>query len=82
MEQGLEFCWMARRLGTNCFTLPQAHLGGQDVSATSSPKRFKWVKMNLDTGAPVNTFPLNIGPERTGDGRFRRTASGEWIPDC
>ena len=29
----------------------------------------------------MNTFPLNFGPERAGDGRFYRTASGEWIPD-
>ena len=25
-------------------------LGGLDLGATSSPKRFEWVKMNLDTG--------------------------------
>ena len=56
-------------------------LGGLDVSATSRPKRFEWVKMNLDTGAAVNTFPLNCGPEGAGDGRFYRTSSGEWIPD-
>ena len=37
--------------------------------------------MNLDTGAAVNTFPLNFGPEEAGDGRFYRTASGEWILD-
>ena len=47
-------------------------LGGLDVSATSWPKRFEWVKMNLDTGAAVNTFPLNFGPEGAGDGRFYR----------
>ena len=29
----------------------------------------------------MNTFPLNCGPEGAGDGRFYRTASGEWIPD-
>ena len=60
-------------------TLPQAHyrLG---VSATSSPKRFEWVRMNLDTGAAVNKFPLKFGPEGAGDGRLYRTASGEWIP--
>ena len=50
------------------------------VSATSSPKRFEWVKVNLDTGAAVNTFPLNFGPEGAGDGRYYRAASGEWIP--
>ena len=37
--------------------------------------------MNLDTGAAVNTFPLNFGPDGAGDGRFCRTASGEWILD-
>ena len=29
----------------------------------SSPKRFEWVKMNLDTGAAESTFPLNSGPD-------------------
>ena len=47
----------------------------------SSPKRFEWARMNLDTGASVNTCSLNFGPERSGDGRFYRTASGESIPD-
>ena len=56
-------------------------LGGLDVSATSSPKRFEWAKMTLDTGAAVNTFPLNFGSEGEGDGRFYRTASGEWTLD-
>ena len=54
---------------------------GLNVSATSSPKRFEWVKRNPDTGVAVNTFPLNFGPEGAGDGRFHRTASGEWILD-
>ena len=57
-------------------------LGSLDVGATSSPKRFEWVNMNLDTGDAVNIFPLNFGPEGAGGGRFYRTASGEWIPDC
>ena len=56
-------------------------LGSLDLGATRSPKRFEWVKMNLDTGAAVNTFPLNSSPDGAGDGRFWRTASGEWIPD-
>ena len=56
-------------------------LGSFDFGAMSSPKRFEWVKMNLDTGAAVNTLPLNFGPDGAGDGRFCRTASGEWIPD-
>ena len=29
----------------------------------------------------MNTFTLNFGPDGAGDGRFYRTASGEWIPD-
>ena len=29
----------------------------------------------------MNRFPLNFGPDGAGDGRFYRTASGEWIPD-
>ena len=40
-----------------------------------------WVKMNLGTGAAVDTLPLKFGPEGAGDGRFHRTASGGWIPD-
>ena len=56
-------------------------LGGLGVSPTSGPKRFEWVKMNLDTVAAVNTFPSNFGPEGAGDGRFYWIASGEWILD-
>ena len=37
--------------------------------------------MNLDIGAAVNTFPLNFVPLGAGDGRFYRTASGEWTLD-
>ena len=37
--------------------------------------------MNLDTGAAVNTFSLNLGPDGAGDGRFHRKATGEWILD-
>ena len=29
----------------------------------------------------MNTFPLNFGPDGSGDGRFYRTACGECIPD-
>ena len=39
------------------------------------------MKMNLDTGATVNKFPLNFGPEGAGDGIFHWTASGERILD-
>ena len=56
-------------------------LGGLDLGVTSSPERFEWVMMNLETGAAVNTVPLNFGPDGAADGRFYWTASGEWIPD-
>ena len=35
--------------------------------------------MNLDTGAAVNTFTLNLHPEVAGDGRFHQTVSDELI---
>ena len=54
---------------------------GSCVLAFSSPKRFEWVKMNLDSGAAVNTCPSNFAPYRVGDRRFYRTASGECILD-
>ena len=53
-------------VGNKPMTIPQADslsLGSLDLGAMSSPKRFEWVNMNLDTR----------------DGRFYRTASGECI---
>ena len=47
----------------------------------SSSKRFERAKMNQDTGAAVNTCPLNSGLDGAGDGRFCRNSSGDWIPD-
>ena len=47
----------------------------------SSPKRFEWEETNLDTGAAVSSFPLNVRPDGAGDGRCYRTASGDWILD-
>ena len=35
-----------------------------------------WVSTYLDTGAAVNTFPSNFGPDGVGDGSFF-----DWIPD-
>ena len=55
-------------------------VGGIDLGATSSLKRFEWVKMNLERGAAVNTFPWNFGPTGAGDGRFYQTTSSEWVP--
>ena len=60
-------------------TLPQAHI--HLGSGCQCPKRFEWAKMDLDTGAAANTYPLNFGPDGAGDGRFYRTARGGWIPD-
>ena len=71
------------KVGNKRMTLQQAHFH-LEVWMSVPPvvlKRFGWVKMNLDTGAAVNTFPLNFGPEGAGDGRFYLAASGEWIPD-
>ena len=48
-----------------------------DTSVSSfSLESSECVKMNLDTGAAVNIFPSNFGPEGIGDG-----SSCEWIPD-
>ena len=47
----------------------------------SSPKRFEWMNMNLDTGAEANTFTIELWSRRSRDVRFYRTASGEWILD-
>ena len=70
------------KVGNKRMTLPQAQfLLGLVVNATSSPKRFDWVKMNMDTGAAVNTNPLNFVLEGAGDGRFYQSSNGEWIPD-
>ena len=55
------------KVGNKRMTLPQAHFR-KDVW-TSSLTRFEWVKMNLDTGAAVNTCPLNFGPKGAGDGK-------------
>ena len=68
-------------MGTHDISASSFSLGGLDLGAARSPKRFQWVKMTLDTGAAVNTFPLNFGPRGAGDGRFYRNAGDEWIPD-
>ena len=52
-------------VGMNTKSILQAH-----------PKRFAWAKMNLDTGAEVNTCPLDFDPDGAGDGRFYR--DGQW----
>ena len=43
--------------------------------------KYEWVKMNLDSGAGVTSFPLKYGPESSGNGSMYKTASGECIPD-
>ena len=48
-----------------------------DTSVSSySLESSEWAKMNLDTGAAVNTFPLNLGHSGAGDGSFC-----DWIPE-
>ena len=66
------------KVGNKCMTLPHAHFH-LEVLILVPPKRLEWVKMNLDSGAAVNTFTWNFSPEGAGDGRFYRTASGEWM---
>ena len=56
---------------------PSYHSAGSfSLGSYDGPKRFEWVKMNLDMGAAVNTFPLNFGPDGAGGGRLFGTASG------
>ena len=45
-------------------------LGSFGLGATSSPRRFEWVKVNLGPGAALDTFPLNFGPDGAGDGEI------------
>ena len=82
MEWRLKFHWTGRMLGTNAWysrKLIFARVFGRLCHQWSEEVRVG--EMNLDTGAAVNTSPLNFGPDGAGDGRFYRTASGEWIPD-
>ena len=71
------------KVGNKRMRLPQAHFHLEVWMSVPPVVRggLNRVKMNVDTGAAVNTFPLNFGPGGAGDGRFFRTASGEWIPD-
>ena len=58
------------KVGRNPMSIPQDHsLGSFDLGAVSSPHQFEWVKMNLDTGAAVNTCPVNFGPDGASDGK-------------
>ena len=68
------------KVGNKSMTLPQASFHFKVwILVPPVVRRIDWVKMNLGTGAAVNTFPLNFGPEGAGDGRFYRTASGELL---
>ena len=59
---------MARRWGTTYDTSASSFsLGGLDLGATSSPKRFEWVKMKLDTGAAVKHIPGELWSRRSGE---------------
>ena len=68
-------CWEQ----THDHSASSLSLGSFDLGAMSSPKRFEWVKMNLDTRAAVRRCQINCGPDGARDGRFYRTASGECI---
>ena len=68
--------WHEEREQTCDTSVSPVPLGSSDVGAQSSPKRLEWEKMNLDTGAAVNTFPVNFSPEGMGDEGFY-----DWIPD-
>ena len=66
---------MARREQTYDNSTKSFSLGSLDLGAVSRPKRSEWVKMNLDTGAAVNTFPLQTASgerERLGFSRILR----------
>ena len=60
------------KVGVKHMTILQAHchMEDLDLGVMSSPKRFE-----RDTGAAVNTFPLNFGPDGAREKRFFRTAS-------
>jgi uncharacterized Fe-S cluster protein YjdI len=53
----------------------------ETVDISSVENGYEWVKMNLDSGAGVTSFPVSWGPEKNGDGRKYKTASGEIIED-
>ena len=52
------------------------HQDCEQTHDTSVSSFSLWVKMNLDTGAAVDTFLSNFGPEGIADGSFY-----DWIPD-
>ena len=58
---------MARKVGNKRVTLPTSSfsLKVSDLGATICPKRLQRVEMNLDTRTADNTFPLNIGPQKS-----------------
>ena len=55
------------KVGNKRTTLQKAHfqLRSFDLGAMTSPKQFEWVKMNLDTGAAVNTPPIELWPRKS-----------------
>ena len=63
------------KAGIKRYDNSQAHVHSEVLIL--SPRRFEWVRMNFDTGAAVNTCPLNFGSEGAGYGRCYRTASGK-----
>ena len=70
-EPPLEFGWLEWWKGVVLDGMKIANGCASSFPLESSER----VKMNVDTGAAVNTFPLNFGL-RLGDGSFY-----DWIPD-
>ena len=66
------------RVGSNT-SASSFSLGGLDVSATSSPKRFRMGEHEPGHKSCSEHIPLFIGPEGARDGRVYRTAGGEWL---
>ena len=57
-------------------------LGGLDPGATCSPMRFDWGEHEPGHRSCSEHFPIELWfQEEQVNGRFYRTASGEWIPD-
>ena len=53
----------------------------ETVDISSVENGYEWVKMNLDSGAGVTSFPVSRGPEQGGDSRKYKTAGRENIED-
>ena len=55
--------------------------GALGDAQSSTPGQEEWLKMNLDSGCALTTFPKTFGVAGKGNGLIYKTASGELIPD-